>query len=46
MTAVCGIGAVVALVAAVVGIECLEEADAPAVLGECMANSGQRSLAR
>ena len=44
--AVCGIGAVVALMAAVVGIKGLEEADTPAVLGEGMANSGQRRLAR
>ncbi len=29
-----------------VGIEGLEEADAPAVLGKCVTNSGQRRLAR
>jgi hypothetical protein len=44
--AVYGIGTVIALMAAVVGIKSLEEADTPAILGECMANSGQWRLAR
>ena len=34
MTAVCGVGTVIALMAAVVGIKGLEETDTPAVLGE------------
>ena len=45
VAAVRGIGAVAALMGAVVGVKGLEEADASAVLGEGMANSGQGRLA-
>jgi len=44
--AIGGIDAVVALMAAVVGVEGLEEAHTPAILGEGMTDSGQGRFAR